>query len=192
MPDLLRFPQPDGSTKVIDPTTGDTTFENKPAAMPFGKPTVKTVGLPGEPVSNGFKATPDITEEARQASLPQPDMTQQLANHAEAKKEGPAPYPVGSPELQSLMRLDFRQRAKAMRLFQAAIDAWRNMPAAGTSLDDADKMDRYFGALAAFDDVLLLVAVNPDAYRSWQRGVDDSMFADLFFAYVARFGLGEA
>lgn len=192
MPDLLRFPQPDGSTKVIDPTTGETTFENKPTAMPFGKPTVKTVELPGEPVSNGFKASPEITEEARQASLPQPDMTQQMAAHAEAKKAGPMPYPAGSPELQSLMKLDFRQRSQAMRLFQGAIDAWRKMPSAGTNLDDTDKMDRYFGALAAFDDVLLLVAVNPDAYRSWQKSVDDSVFADLFFAYVGRFGLGEA
>lgn len=197
MPDLLRYPQSDGSTKVIDPATGETTFENKPVTTPFGKPNVRTVELPGEPVPNGFTVpagTVDdlVTNGDVAAAAPKPDMVSQQVREADRKTDPPPGYPAGSPELQSLLRLEFRQRSRAMKLFQAAIDAWNRMPQLGTQLDTPDKLDRYFEGLAAFDDLLAVVAVNSDAYRSWQKNVDDSTMANLFFAYVARFGLGES
>jgi hypothetical protein len=79
-----------------------------------------------------------------------------------------------------------------MALYQAAIDAWNAMPQGGTEMDTPDKLERYFNALGAFDDFLSLVAVNKAAYDSWVATNDDGAFGELFFAYIVRFGLGEA
>jgi len=192
----LRYPQPDGRVRIVDSDSGETLrFDQKadPISAPFGRngdPEPLVVELPAD--DKPFKLPEGTTEQARVQAQPSPDMNEQMVAQADRKKAGPPEYPAGSPELRSLLRLPFRERSQAMRLYQGAIDAWNNMPTLGTSLDTSDKLDRYFGALAAFDDMLFLVAVNPDAYRSWQRSVDDSIFAELFFVYVARFGLGEA
>lgn len=183
MPETVkRFPQSDGTTLVIDMVTqeswvegqADQAVEDKPRVAPFATPTQVHEA--------------DVVELPKPA--PTPDMTEQLAGEAERRE--PLKYPMGAPELKSLLRLRFSKRAAAMRLYQAAVDAWLNMPQQGTDLDSPDKFERYFGALDSFDQFLRCVSVNEEAYDSWVAASDDSEFAQLFFAYVERFGLGEA
>lgn len=202
MTELLRFPQPDGSTKVIDPTTGNMTFENvpkpvEPTGTPFGRPhddlVFQNVQAPAD--DKPFRIKEGTAEEIRvnadAPKAPEPDMVSQQAAAATEKQKAPE-YPPGTPELQSLLRLDFKERSRAMKLYQGAIDAWGRMPQLGTVLDTFDKLDRYFEGLAAFKELLLAVAVSPDEFMRWSKNVDDNEFASLFFIYVTRFSLGEA
>lgn len=208
---VKRYPQPDGTIKVINIDTGESFIEgvdtdkvnDAPRSAPFGTPAqaAKAVELPAEKQEDPqAKELAELRAEVARARAQElaakkaelaPDMAAQLSAEADRQAE-PVRYPAGSPELKSLLRLPFRQRATAMQLYQSAIDAWNNMPSLGTDLDTPDKLERYFGALSAFDDFLECVAANKSAYRSWVESTDDSVFGALFFAYVSRFGLGEA
>lgn len=186
MSDLLRYPQPDGSTKVIDPATGDISFENKPV----GRSGDEVINLPEpKPEPEAYKTLGEAAKER-----PQPDAVEELAAQQDKRKgDGRLEFPPGCPEFQSILRLDYRSRANAMILYQAAVDAWQKLPQAGTILDTSDKIKRYWDSMATFDDLLMAVAVSPQEYRQWQRAVqDDSVIANAFFAYVSRFGLGES
>lgn len=188
MPDFLRFPEPDGSTKVINPETGAVWVEGIPDEVPKAAPRTAPFAV-AEPESATVVELPTTRgEEAKKAR--EPDGAEQMT--AEADRRTPRAYPAGSPELRNLLRLPFKTRGQAMRLYQAAIDAWNKMPVSGTELDTTDKLERYFGALEAFDDFLACVAVSEPAYRSWVSAVDDGVFGELFAAYITRFGLGEA
>lgn len=189
----LKYPQPDGRVRVVDSDSGETLRFDQNVSTPFGRggdPEPRVVELP-ESSTGSFGVPAGTAEEARvQTVAKPPDMTEQLSNEAERQK--PQQYPVGAPELKSLLKLPFRQRARAMALYQAAIDAWNAMPQGDTVMDTPDKLERYFNALGAFDDFLGLVAVNKAAYDSWVAVNDDGTFGELFFAYIVRFGLGEA
>jgi len=189
MSDFLRFPEPDGRTKVINPETGETWFEGEPDDAPKADPRVVPFASPNKAVET--VESPFLTNEDVAKARPEPDTTEQLATETVRAAE-PLAYPVGAPELRSLLRLPFKRRANAMRLYQLALDAWNKMPANGTNLDSPDKLERYFGALQAFDEFLESVAANSVAYRSWVDTVDDGTFGELFFAYITRFGLGES
>lgn len=205
--ELLRFPQPDGTTKVINPSNGESWYEGEtvdveadppqeeaPQAVepvPFGRST-DIVHLPDpapEPVKQPTKL---VTQGEADDKRPTPDMTAQLNQQAEKAKAPPPEYAPGSPELINMLKLPFKRRAAAMRTYQAAIDAYRAMPQVGTALDTPDKLERYFSALDAFDEFLVTVSANPAAYRSWVETHEDNEFGDLFFTYIGRFSLGEA
>lgn len=212
---LMRFPQPDGRVKVIDPGTGEVTFEEatvEEAPKPDTEPspfdrmrsasTADVVHLPepkqeAEPETKLVEAVAAakdqyLTQGEAQAKLPQPDTTEKLATEA-SRKSDPLPYPVGAPEFREVLRLPRTKRAQIMKLYQNALDKWNRMPALGTALDTSDKLERYFEATVAFEQVLEGVAISPEAFRSWAEGdgADDKILLQTFFAYITRTGLGE-
>lgn len=195
MSDLQRFPKADGSVLVVNPENGSSWTEaapddgpkDGPRATPFAKP-VSQPAKAGDVVElkPSYSTNGDVAKAA-----PEQDQVEQLVHEAD-RKEDRFPFPSGAPELRNLLRLPFKKRAAAMELYQNALKSWNNMPANGTVLDSPEKVKRYYDALDAFNEFLLNVAVSEDAYEAWVASVDDGTFGKLFFAYISRFGLGEA
>lgn len=184
MSDVQRFPKPDGSVLVVDPNTGESWTEGSADSAPKDGPRESPFGTPNKPAT--VVELPK-SEDKPAPKPPKQDVTAEMASEAARTTVA---YPAGSPDLLSVLRLPFAKRAKAMRLYQEAIDTWQKMPTTGL-LDTADKLERYFNGLVAIDNFLECVAANPQAYRNWVENVEDAVFADLFFAYVTRVGLGE-
>lgn len=188
----LEYPGASGEpSKFFDTLTGE--FVTDPESDETGPQSNEKEESDRSPFGTVVKRedSPAVKPDEPKPAPHKQDKVEELRNEADRATSTPQ-YPVGAPELTSIIRLPFKERAQAMRLYQAAMEELTKVPANGTALDTPDKLERYFNALSAFDDFLVTVAVNKRSYIQWVKQNDDEAFGALFLAYVTRFGLGEA
>lgn len=143
--------------------------------------------------------------------MSEPTMVDQLAEDTKAA-DAPPEYPEGAPKFHLLMRLPYRRRAVAMRLYselqaflrahpemqknvdkaeQQATDEQDVDPAETVEVDLAVAADSY-DLVAALDDVLASVAVDPGEYEAWEDRYDIDVFMQTWAAWQAASQPGEA
>lgn len=141
------------------------------------------------PVGIAQAAAQVAAEEGRHlAAEAKPTTTDHLAEDAKAAAKLPD-FPVGSPELRPIYRLNYRERATAIRLFAELQDI--DQPGEDES-PTMNQVAGMFEGLAKIDDFLATVAVDADAYHAWVLEADDTAFAELWNAYSVRQQPGEA
>ena len=112
----------------------------------------------------------------------------------------PREYPKDAPGLWPYMKLPFRQRAKFFAVYRELNGRQSEMLAIEkkrkrgkmTEAQMLDQAESLYELYALMDDLLVIAAVDKDAYRLWVEEHDDEEFAELFAAYVERSQPGEA
>jgi hypothetical protein len=142
---------------------------------------------------NEFQVPAGTAQVAAQAATHSPvDSLAEDAAASRTSKELP-PWPEGSPEMRSMMRLPFRQRADAIRRWKLLEKSLERAPKKGDTLTE-EKAAEYYDILADMDDFMATCAVDPVAYRAWTAadGGDEKTFGEFWAAFAARLQPGEA
>lgn len=112
----------------------------------------------------------------------------------------PREYPEGAPGLWPYLKLPFRERAKFFKVYRELNSRQAEMVAAEKKFKKAKQSEQVmleqaaslYELYALMDDLMLIAAVDKEAYRDWVDSHDDEKFAQLFAAYVERSQPGEA
>jgi hypothetical protein len=113
----------------------------------------------------------------------------------------PREYPKDAPGLWPYLKLPFRERAKFFKVYrelvsrQGEVSDIEKKARKGRKLNETQMLEQaasLYELYALMDDLMLIAAVDKDAYRAWVDSHDDEKFAELFAAYVERSQPGEA
>jgi len=141
------------------------------------------------PEHGGYTVAPGLAAQAaREAEGPKPQLSDVIAQDA-----APPEFPPGCPEFRPLYKLSFLDKAAAFELFDAVEEVGKTeiMPKKGEPVSGRQAAVMY-RALAKIDDFLMFVAVDKEAYSSWEGRHNDTMFSQAWAAYQARMQPGEA
>jgi hypothetical protein len=108
-------------------------------------------------------------------------------------------YPDGCPELIPVLRLPRSRRADYYDAMSRVSEMQRSASGAEKVADESRPVEIRLAEvadmnrmLAAIEDLLAVVAADPDEFRAWALDVDDSILVEAFNAYIARTQPGEA